>query len=408
MLDEARVGTAMLTLQLRAAMQEAAQAEAAFGDRDTARDELRGRLAVLVGRRRSDLDTELAAERQAGERLVEAARQEAAVMVEASVLVAAHAHSAPDAVVVQTDVQPAAPTAVVGAGLNGRARGALLALQLRAALQEATEAERNETIAREALDNRRQQAQLIEQRRRELDEGITSARAEAAVLLAAARAEAARLIAASHIAVADTDIADIAAAVAVFADTDVADTEVAETEVADTEVADTEVAAPDFANIDFARLVVAGAVLAQPAVAEPVVAGPVVAETVVAEPVAPVVVPLNVVPLDLAPAVDVAPALPVQQLPVNVVIDAEAFARVFATVFASMFDERAAAWGPNVHTAPLYPTQMFSVGQFALPQPTPAPAPVKQSFWSHAKHVDVLLLSAAMVIVLVVLAAWLA
>ena len=35
------------------------------------------------------------------------------------------------------------------------------------------------------------------------------------------------------------------------------------------------------------------------------------------------------------------------------------------------------------------------------------PPPVKQSFWSHAKHVDVLLLSAAMVIILVVLAAWL-
>ena len=45
--------------------------------------------------------------------------------------------------------------------------------------------------------------------------------------------------------------------------------------------------------------------------------------------------------------------------------------------------------------------QMFS----SLPiAPT---VPVKQSFWSHAKHVDVLLLSAAMVIVLVVLAAWL-
>ena len=50
-------------------------------------------------------------------------------------------------------------------------------------------------------------------------------------------------------------------------------------------------------------------------------------------------------------------------------------------------------WAPSA--------QMFS----ALP--VAPPPPVKQSFWSHAKHVDVLLLSAAMVIVLVVLAAWL-
>ena len=74
-------------------------------------------------------------------------------------------------------------------------------------------------------------------------------------------------------------------------------------------------------------------------------------------------------------------------------IDAEAFARVFATVLATAIEERQPVWAPTA--------QMFST------LPIAPPAPVKQSFWSHAKHVDVLLLSAAMVIVLVVLAAWL-
>ena len=76
------------------------------------------------------------------------------------------------------------------------------------------------------------------------------------------------------------------------------------------------------------------------------------------------------------------------------VIDAEAFARVFAAVIASALEERPPVWSPTA--------QMFAALPIA-PQ-----VPVKQSFWSHAKHVDVLLLSAAMVIVLVVLAAWLA
>ena len=38
----------------------------------------------------------------------------------------------------------------------------------------------------------------------------------------------------------------------------------------------------------------------------------------------------------------------------------------------------------------------------------PLPVPVKQSFWTHARHPDVILMSLTMVIVLVILAAWLA
>ena len=347
MLDEARVGTAMLTLQLRAAVQEAVQAEATLGNRDSARDELRGRLAVLVDRRQSDMAAELAAERHAAERLVEAARQQAAVIAEASALIAS-ANSA----LVEAVVPPDTATPV----LNGRARGAMLALQLRTAMQEANACEASESRQREASESRQRQASAVEQLRRELEDGLTRARADAATLVDAARVEAAALIAA-----AEGDIVETAA-VPAFTWSDVAWSHV---EVADV-VEPVQVEAVDVADIEVEDVEAAEIV------------GPVVAAS--------------------------GSAAPPDQTPVNVVIDAEAFARVFATVFATMFDERVAGRGAHLQPAP-YPTQMYSVGQFALPQP--ASAPVKQSFWSHAKHVDVLLLSAAMVIVLVVLAAWL-
>ncbi len=75
------------------------------------------------------------------------------------------------------------------------------------------------------------------------------------------------------------------------------------------------------------------------------------------------------------------PALP----PINVVIDADAFARVFSTVLATVLEERAAA----------------------LP-PSRTQAPARRSFWTHALHPDVFLLGLAMMIVVVVLVAWLA
>jgi len=337
MVDDTRVGTAMLTLQLRAAVQEAVQAEASFGDRDSARDELRGRLAVLVDRRRTDLAAELATEREAAVRRIETARREAAVIMEAAAIV--------DASTMVTNAPAPSAVAFVAAvaapALSGRARGAQLGLQLRNAVRQADLAERDETVAREVRDNRLAATATLEQRRREHHIGITAARTEAAALVSAARLQAAALIAA-------------------------------------------------------------------PATKDDVVGADEVIEAIVpvVEPVVePVVVPGFVAPLVVAESVSEPVPTPAQPAPLNVVIDAEAFARVFAAVFATMFDERIAAWRPDMQVQQPYPTQMYSVGQFALPQP--AQAPVKQSFWSHAKHVDVLLLSAAMVIVLVVLAAWL-
>ena len=79
----------------------------------------------------------------------------------------------------------------------------------------------------------------------------------------------------------------------------------------------------------------------------------------------------------------------------HVGIDAEAFAHAFASAFAALLDERGAAWGVGVS------------GVSALPGPT-GPAVAKPSFWTHARHPDVLLIGLAMVIMMIVVAAWLA
>ena len=302
MLDDTRVGTAMLTLRLRAAVQEAVQTEALSADRDSSRNELRGRLAVLVDRRRTNLAAELATERKVAAQLIDAARREARVIVEAAAIVES-----------ATIVESAATSTAAPSELNGRARSAQLSLQLRAALQRATDAEREEVTAIAANDRHQHNEQMWAQRRDELDQDLAREQDEAAALISAAHAQ--------------------------------------------------------------------GAVLA--AAAQPVAGTPLEADFEAERVPVPV------------------PQLPAQQLPVNIVIDAEAFARVFAAVFASMQPQV-----PQQFGAQPYPTQVYSVGQFPLPQPSPLP--MKQSFWSHAKHIDVLLLSAAMVIVLVVLAAWLA
>jgi hypothetical protein len=81
--------------------------------------------------------------------------------------------------------------------------------------------------------------------------------------------------------------------------------------------------------------------------------------------------------------------------PISAVIDAHAFATVFATVFATLLDGRFAMPAGGAPGT-------FAVG----PSPAPPPSPAKRSFWSHARHPDVLLLGFATVIVLVVLFAW--
>lgn len=90
------------------------------------------------------------------------------------------------------------------------------------------------------------------------------------------------------------------------------------------------------------------------------------------------------------PIVDISTATQQQtnaanQPPINIVIDAEAFARVIATVLG----ERLSAWGP--------PSPANGMGQLpAVPQPS----------LRHARHLDVFLIGVATLIVLVILAAW--
>jgi hypothetical protein len=79
----------------------------------------------------------------------------------------------------------------------------------------------------------------------------------------------------------------------------------------------------------------------------------------------------------------------------NVGIDAEAFAQAFATAFAALLDERGAAWGMGVP------------GMSAISGPAGPPV-AKSSFWTHARHPDVLLIGLAMIIMMIVVAAWLA
>jgi hypothetical protein len=89
------------------------------------------------------------------------------------------------------------------------------------------------------------------------------------------------------------------------------------------------------------------------------------------------------------PVLDIAIAAPQQtdvvvQPPINIVIDAEAFARVLATVLS----ERLPAWGNGA----------IATG--------PAPAAPIQPSLKHARHLDVFLIGVATLIVLVILAAW--
>ena len=79
----------------------------------------------------------------------------------------------------------------------------------------------------------------------------------------------------------------------------------------------------------------------------------------------------------------------------NIVIDPEAFAQAFAAAFAELVDGHLASMANAVPT------------WLAQPAP-PEQKTTKQSFWTHARHPDVLLIGLSVVIVLVVLAAWFA
>jgi hypothetical protein len=89
----------------------------------------------------------------------------------------------------------------------------------------------------------------------------------------------------------------------------------------------------------------------------------------------------------------------------TVTLDVDAFAKVMGAVMASVLDERMANWQTPQHPYPYTMQMPVPMVIQAAPAPT---TPPKQGFWSSAKHPDVILMVIAMVIVLVVLAAWLA
>ena len=245
--------------------------------------------------------------------------------------------------------------------LPGRAGIAMLTLQLRAARQEAVAAEAREAAAdrdkvRDKL--RAQLGPLLDDRRHGFEAELIQVRAEAAASIAAARRAAAAMV------------------------------------------------TRDYSLLD--RTVAPAA--------EP---------TPTAEPiaVAPVLTPLVIVPADdpipvgeilhwfdddpptvMSNVVTRSPDLPTltagdashaQLSTTNVAIDADAFAQAFATAFGALLDERFSNWGPGI-AGP----QVLSAA--------PAPATVKPSFWTHARHPDVLLIGLATIIMLIVVAAWLA
>ena len=161
-------------------------------------------------------------------------------------------------------------------------------------------------------------------------------------------------------------------------------------------------------------------------IVEPVVVEPVaevfelpvepVVEPVVVEPVAEVIDVVEVV-TDAPSALSDGPSPQLEARPVaanSVVLDPEAFAQMLATVVATAI---AAVLEDRANFAPPQPHLMAQPHQMALPQyipqyvqmaaPMAAPVPAKASFWSQARHPDVLLMGLAAAITIIVLAAWL-
>ncbi len=243
-------------------------------------------------------------------------------------------------------------TSTARSALPARAAIALLTLQLRAALETAAAAETDavgtdHSAAREQLRARLEP--LIEERRGVLDAALAQTWADAAAEVAAAERAAAVMVAqaTARISVVAPPVEKVLAPVV--------DVELPPELVTES--------VPELAVEPTVELVARPETVALPVAAEPGQYGH-------------------------AP------------LPTTVVIDAEGFATVFATVIASLLDERMLAWGSGMPTAYIAPAPALL--------PVPVPVPVKQSFWTHARHPDVILMGLTMVIVLVVLAAWLA
>jgi hypothetical protein len=301
----------------------------------------------------------------------------------------------------------------MGADLSPRAGIAMLTLQLRATLQEASSVEAqfvpiDHEVARQQL--REKLAPLLEDRMTGFAEELAVARAAAAETVRAAHDEAARIL---------SQRAEAARVEAERLQAERVRAEQMEVERLAAEQLEVERLAAE--QLEFERLAAAAAIVTEPeALALPdVVTEPeVLAEPeVVAEPevlAEPEVVAAREAPEELPPT-EVMPNTAAMSLtnvaaphaspsslvlsnspaPINVTIDADAFARVFATVFASLIEHRLVD----------QPTQMYL--RPMMEAPVAIPVQPKQGFWSQARHPDVLLMGLATVIVLVVLAAWL-
>jgi chemosensory pili system protein ChpA (sensor histidine kinase/response regulator) len=315
-----------------------------------------------------------------------------------------------------SDLKPAG-----NADLSPRAGIAMMTLQIRAITQEAATIEAQYTpidheAARQQLRDRLNP--LIEQRERGFVEELEAVRSETERTLGAARSEAADIVAERHARLADEQAAAAEEAARLEAERAEAERLEAErlaAEAAEAERLEVERLAAEAAEAErleaerreaeraaAERLEVARLALAANAVAAPTIAAEpsteVAAEPMaqfIAEPIVPneVFAPAPGLTPQNAPAPATLPVLASNQAPVNVTIDADAFARVFATVFASLIEHRLVD----------QPTQMYMRPMMEAP----APAPAKQGFWSQARHPDVLLMGLATAIVLVVLAAWL-
>ena len=264
--------------------------------------------------------------------------------------------------------------------LPPRAGVALLTLQLRASLQEAKEAEAaaatDALAAREQLRERLEQ--LIEERRVQLDAALADAHAEAATAIEAAQRAASVMAAQASSTVngASPAIENAAArrttAPAPDAVSDIPAGDVA-TSVVESVAPKTLRVADERAPIDTRSGSVGQSAQPLPAFDE--------------EP------PTANLPIRQSARADrVEPAqTATPHVAANIVIDAEAFARVFATVLASMLDERFSALGGMPSRQVLAP-----------------PPPPKRSFRANVLHPDVILMGLTMIVVLFVLAAWLA
>jgi hypothetical protein len=286
-----------------------------------------------------------------------------------------------------------AEPSVATRSLPPRAAVALLTLQLRAAQQEARDAEAeaeraDPTHVREQIRTRL--ATMIDERQAILDERLDRARRDAAAAIAAAHARSAAVAARAE------PVARLRPAVLddppTVPDQPSSPAPTVASSVDDTVPAPAPTVAPTLDDalaptVDDAVPPTVGDV--PPAV--PPEPRPAPAPAGAAAPPSPLDRAPD--PTTRMPIVPVVPPPPPgshgQVAPtVSVVIDADAFARAFAAALAPVLEARAQQAPPD------YAYRTY------------APPPQKRSFWAHAWHPDVLLSALAMIIVLVVLVAW--